>query len=77
MPKVKSVIDYSGLNFNEVMDLQFDLFQLMAVQAFILNLMQTAEGQQYLADCERYKNTECDIEGLKRLFNKTGGDNKC
>lgn len=70
MSMIKSVIDYSGLNYNEVLELPFDIFLQMRRNSYVDALMQTEDGRKYLDDCERYQTTDMDIDGLKKLFGK-------
>lgn len=67
LPAIKQVMDYSRLNYFEVMELPFDLFLLMKKHAFIDKMNETEEGRQYLKDCERLKKTKPDYSALKEL----------
>lgn len=67
MNGIKQVIDYSGLNYNEVMQLPIDTFMLMRKNKFIDDCMQTEEGRKYLKDCERFSKTEPDYAAIKKF----------
>lgn len=71
MSSVRAVCEYSNLSFWECLELPLDMFLLMRKNYVLDKLSKTEEGRQYLEDCERYKKTDIDAEGLKRLF---GGD---
>lgn len=68
MPSIRQVIQYSGMNYNEVLELPLDVFLLMRKHYIIDKLMETEEGQQYLKDCERLTQKDIDITNLKRVF---------
>lgn len=70
MDEIFDVMSYSGMPYNEVMVLPIDVFLLIRKTGYIRELQKTEEGQKYLKDCERYKVTEPDIEGLQRLDKK-------
>lgn len=66
MPNVKRVMDYSRLNFNEVLELPCDVFKLMIRNSIIDELSKTEEGREYLQKCERLKQTKPDIAELRK-----------
>lgn len=70
MSGIKSVIDYSGLDYYQVIKLPLDTFMLMRKNKFISDCMQTQEGQQYLKDCQRLNQTEPDYDALKKFKNR-------
>ena len=49
-----------------------DLFLLMRKNYIVDNLRQTEEGREYLADCERLKQTEPDYQALHARYKKAG-----
>ena len=65
MPAIRRVIAYSGQSYAEVMRLPYDLYLLMLKNAFVDEYRSTPEGRQYLADCERLKVTEPDVEAAR------------
>lgn len=67
MSSIKDVIDYSGLDYEQVLDLPADVFLLMRKNKIIGELEKTEEGRKYLEDCKRFKVTECDTRSLKAL----------
>lgn len=68
MPSIKRVIDYSGLNYYEALDLPCDTFQQMLKNSIVDELNSTEEGQEYLAKCKRLNTTEMDIEALHKKY---------
>lgn len=74
MSAIKDVIEYSKMNYMEVLELPCDLFLLMRKKFIIDRLNETEDGRQYLEDCERYSKTNMDRKKLKEIF---GGENKC
>lgn len=68
MATIKDVMTYSGMSYNEVLDLPVDIFGLMRKNYIVDNLMKTEEGIEYLQDCERLNNTKIDIQSLRKRF---------
>jgi hypothetical protein len=65
MPAIRRVITYSGQSYAEVMRLPYDLYLLMLKNSIVDEYRSTPEGRQYLADCERLKITEPDVEAAR------------
>ncbi len=55
------------------LDLPVDMYMLCYKNHTVDRLMQTEEGRQYLEDCERYRQTKPDREGLRRLKQRLSG----
>ncbi|UVX70648.1 MAG: hypothetical protein [Bacteriophage sp.] len=68
MPSIKKVANYGNFSIHDALDLPCDMFLLMLKNATIDDLMQTEEGRDYLAKCERLNNTSIDIDGLTETF---------
>ena len=68
MPNIHRVIEYSGLNYYQVLELPADLFQLMLKNSIIDELNKTEQGREYLAKCKRLSITEMDIDALHRKY---------
>lgn len=66
LPNIKRVIEYSGLSFNEVLDLPTDLFMMMVKNHYINELNATPEGQEYLEKCNRLNTTSIDKGAIRR-----------
>ena len=64
---LKMVSDYTGLDFNEVIELDCITFKLLLRDAFIDMMSKTEEGRDYLEQCWVLKQTEPDIKGLRKL----------
>lgn len=67
MPTIKSVMDYSGLDYYKVLSLPVDLFLLMKKNAFLDKMNTTEEGKKYLQDCKRLSTTEPDYDRLRSM----------
>jgi len=48
---LKLLSDYTGLNFNECLELDCYTYKLLLKDAFIYQMRQTNEGQEYLENC--------------------------
>lgn len=70
---VRAVAAYAGIGFGEALNLPCDLFLLMYKNQYVDRLMESEEGRQYLADCERLKQTKMDRKALRRLMDELGG----
>ena len=70
MPAIKRVIDYSGLDYNSVLNLPCDTFLLMNKNSVMAELESTEEGRQYLADCKRLQQEEPDEEAIFKEINR-------
>ena len=68
MPSIKKVADYGNYSINDALNEPCDRFLLMLKNGSIDELMQTEEGREYLAKCERMKTTSIDIENLTKTF---------
>lgn len=73
MPAVHLVIEYSGLSYNEVLDLPCDTYLLMLKNATLDKLNSTQEGRDYLKKIKRLNTTEPDTEGLMNLQQQQRG----
>ena len=70
---VHRVAEYARCSFREALELPCDLFALMYKNSIVDRLMETKEGREYLADCERLKQAKLDKAGLHRLMEQLGG----
>ena len=69
MPSINRVIEYSGLDYNRVLKLPCDVFQLMLKNSIVKELNETEEGREYLSKCERLNTTTMDIKALREKIN--------
>lgn len=59
---------YSGLNFNEVLELDVYTFAILLKDAFIERMSETKEGQDYLEQAWILTQTEPDRKALKEVW---------
>lgn len=64
---------YTGLNFNEVGQLDYGTFLLWRRDAFIHALNSTEAGREYLDNAWRMEQTEPDRAKLRRRFGSKEG----
>lgn len=64
------VSEYTGLNFNEVWEMDYILFLTLRRDAFINWLSRTEAGQDYLDNAWRMEQTEPDREALRKQFGR-------
>jgi len=67
------VSDYTGLTFREIEDLDMVEFYCYVRDARIYNLMQTEDGQEYLENAWRIKQTAPDRQRLRDKKNGKQG----
>lgn len=72
MPNIKRVMDYSRLNYFEVLDLPVDTYLMMLKNSVVDELNQSEEGREYLAKCERMKVTDLDVDAFRMKMNANG-----
>ena len=75
MPSIHRAIEYSGLTYNEVLQLPCDVFLLMVRNHYIDELNGTQEGRDYIEKCKRLNTTEIDIQGIREFQSMRGGEN--
>ena len=67
---LKLVSDYTGLNFNEVIELDCITYKMLVRDAFVDLMSRSEEGRDYLEQCWTLKQTEPDTAGLRKLTEK-------
>lgn len=68
---LKMVSDYTGLNFNECLELDVITFKMLIRDSLVDKLSQDKEGRDYLEQCWVLTQTTPDINKLRNQF---GGD---
>ena len=68
---LKMVSDYTGLNFNEVIELDCITFKMLLRDAFVDMMSKSEEGRDYLEQCWVLKQTDPDIARLRELTTET------
>ncbi len=64
--------EYTGLNVNEIEELEYIDFLQYRRDAFIHEMNQTEEGREYLENARTLLQTEPDREALRRISGKKG-----
>lgn len=67
------VATYTGLNFNEIGQLNYIDFLQYRRDAYIQRCMSTQEGRNHLHECWRFEQTKPDREKLRRTVGKEAG----
>lgn len=62
--------EYTGLNVNEIEELEYIDFLQYKRDAFITKMNQTEEGREYLENARILSQTEPDRATLRQLFGK-------
>ncbi|BFK81320.1 hypothetical protein I3900191A7_14650 [Clostridium baratii] len=65
--KIKSISEYTGLNFNEVYNLPYSLFLLYAKESWLYGLKQSKKGREFLKTIWELRQTETDIDAVKEF----------
>ncbi|SHI89985.1 hypothetical protein SAMN05444401_1727 [Clostridium amylolyticum] len=63
--EVKNISSYSGLNFNEVLNLGMSEYLLYKKEAWIYNLKQSEEGREFLKTLWRLQQTKADTKAIR------------
>ncbi len=64
------VKEWTGLNFEEIRQLDLEEFLVYQRDAFIAKLRESEKGRQYLSDCYRMEQTKPDMKAIKRYINQ-------
>lgn len=72
--EIKAISDYTGLSFNEVLELPISLFLLYKKEAWIQNNLKSEAGRQFLKDLWRLQQTQPDMDAIHRFQQYQGGD---
>lgn len=64
------VHEYTGLNVNEIEELEYIDYLQYKRDAFIHSLNRTEEGREYLENAKTLAQTEPDRKALRELFGK-------
>lgn len=64
------VSDYTGLNFNEVLDLDCYTYKFLLRDAFIDKMSKSEEGRDWLEQAWMLKQTNPDRKTLKETFRR-------
>lgn len=70
------VSSYTGLSFNEVVELDCYTFKVLVRDSFIETMSQTKEGREYLQSAWCLTQTAPDRKSLRKHFGK-GGKETC
>ena len=68
MANIHRVIEYSGLNYHEVLALPCDIYMLMLRNSVVEDYLSTEQGREYLERCALYDEVEPDVDGLRRAI---------
>lgn len=73
--QLKMVHDYTGLSFEEILDLPLSLFLLYRYDSYLYSKYTTPGGKEYLEQCWMMEQTKPDKENLRKRFGggKIGG----
>ncbi len=66
------VFEYTGINFNEIEELDIIDYLQYKRDAFIHCLNKTEEGREYLENARTLQETQPDRKRLRELFGKKG-----
>lgn len=65
---MRLVSEYSGLNFNEILDLDCVSYVILVRDAFVYKMKQSPEGREYLEEAWYLKQTTPDRKKLREKF---------
>lgn len=67
MGTIQRVMKYSGLNYNETLNLPVDTFKMMVKESVIDEMSRTKEGKRILENYHCYKKTQLDNSDILEL----------
>ncbi|NFI46627.1 hypothetical protein FDA77_00850 [Clostridium botulinum] len=70
--EIKVISEYCGLNFKEVLDLQYSDYLLYRKDSWLYNLKQNEQGREFLETLWRLQQTKADYQAIKNF--KQGGE---
>ncbi|WP_404988168.1 hypothetical protein [Clostridium culturomicium] len=65
--ELRRISKYSGLNFNEVLDLPYSLYLLYRKESWIDSWNRTDEGREFLKTLWRLQQTKADIKKIREF----------
>jgi hypothetical protein len=69
--EIKRIANYTGLNFDEVLNLNYGAYMLYRKESWIDVMNQSKEGRELLKNLWRYKQTDADEDKI-REFSERG-----
>lgn len=70
---LKRISQYSGFNFNEIMDLPYSYFLLLNRESWISSYQTSEEGMKILKNLWRLQQTEADVSAIREFNKRAGG----
>ena len=71
---IKRISEYTGLNFNEVLNLPYSYFLLLNKESWVDSYMHSEKGMDVLKNLWRLQQTKADEKAVKKYV---GGEQKC
>ncbi|EHR1328798.1 hypothetical protein LFJ64_002093 [Clostridium perfringens] len=72
--EIKSISEYTGLNFNEIYNLPYSLFLLYKKESWIYGLKQFEKGREFLKTLWELEQTETDKKAIEKYKAMRGGE---
>lgn len=72
--EIKAISDYTGINFNEVLELPISLYLLYKKEAWIHSNLKSEAGRRFLKDLWRLQQTQPDYDAIHRFQIQHGGE---
>ena len=67
---LKMLYDYTGINFNDLLDLDCYTYKKLLIDAFVYNMKHTEKGREWLEDAWILTQTDIDEKGLNKMLNR-------
>lgn len=64
---LKSISEYTGLNFNEIFNLPYSFFLLYAKESWLYSLKQDEKGREFLKTLWELKQTNVDMKAVSKF----------
>lgn len=63
---LRRIRNYSGLNFQEILDLPYSFYLLLNKESWIDSWRNAPEGPEFLKNLWRLQQTEADVQAVRR-----------
>lgn len=71
--ELRRISKYTGMNFNEVLDLPYSLYLLYRKESWVDSWNRTEEGREFLKSLWRLQQTKADINKIREFQHGKGG----
>ena len=71
--ELRRISRFTGLNFNDVLDLPYSMYLLYKKESWIDSWMQTEDGREFLSTLWRLQQTKADTKKIREFTSQNEG----